>query len=365
MTAHTVGPAPRCFEGEVAADALRLLDTTGALVTGDFPIAGELMLEGYRWMLFSRELDQRAVSLQRQGRIGTYAEVRGQEASVVGVSLALDPGRDWIVPQYRETPAILRHGLPLERLLLYYIGNPNGGHIPQGVRLTPLQIALAAQLPHAVGLAVGLRMQGDDGAVVTFCGDGATSEGDFHEACNFAGVTRAPVVIVVQNNGYAISTPRSKQTAARTIAARGEGYGIPAVLVDGNDLLAVYAAARDAVERARAGGGPTLIETQTYRMSAHNTADDQTRYVPEEELELRRLEDPIERVRKFLTVQEILDDSIESQMREAIADEITVAVQAAEAYPAPAAEQLFEHVYARPWSRVDLQRQALCGRDIP
>jgi pyruvate dehydrogenase E1 component alpha subunit len=163
---------PRKFEGGADPDARRVLDANGALLEGaEAPLSGDAVLEGYRWMLLSRALDERAVSLQRQGRIGTYSAVYGQEASVVGVSLALDPARDWIVPQYRETPALVRHGMPLSTLLLYYIGNPVGGRVPDGVLLAPVQISLAAQLPQAVGLALGLKMQGRDGVVVTFCGD--------------------------------------------------------------------------------------------------------------------------------------------------------------------------------------------------
>jgi pyruvate dehydrogenase E1 component alpha subunit len=360
-----MGAAPRDFEGGADPDAFRLLDASGVLIEGcEAPLSRDALLEGYRWMLLSRALDERVVSLQRQGRIGTYSAVYGQEASVVGVSLALDPARDWIFPQYRETPALLRHGMPLASLLLYYIGNPLGGKVPDGVLLAPVQIALAAQLPHAVGLALGLKMQARDGVVVTFCGDGASSEGDFHEALNLAGVVRAPVVFVLQNNGYAISTPRSKQSAATSLAARAAGYGFPGLRVDGNDLLAVYAAARDAVARARAGGGPTLIESQTYRLFPHNTADDQLRYVPPEELEARRREDPIPRLRSYLTGAGVLDEIRDEQLRSSIAEEISAAVAAAEAHPPPTAAQVFDHVYARPGSRVIRQRAEMAG-DFP
>ncbi len=354
---------PRAFEGGADPDALRLLDANGALLDGAAaPLSGDAVLEGYRWMLLSRALDERAVSLQRQGRIGTYSAAYGQEASVVGVSLALDPARDWIVPQYRETVAMVHHGMPLSTLLLYYIGNPVGGRVPDGVLLAPVQISLAAQLPQAVGLALGLKMQGRDGVVVTFCGDGASSEGDFHEALNLAGVVQAPVVFVLQNNGYAISTPRSKQTAAVSFAARAQGYGLPGVRVDGNDLLAVYASAHEAVERARAGGGPTLIESQTYRLFPHSTADDPTRYVPSEELEARRRDDPLPRLRGYLAGAGLLDEARDEQLRAAVAEEVTAAVAAAEAYPRPTASQMFDHVYARPGSRIERQRAELAGQ---
>ncbi|MGH9028826.1 MAG: thiamine pyrophosphate-dependent dehydrogenase E1 component subunit alpha [Acidimicrobiales bacterium] len=346
------------FEGGADPDAFRVLDGSGRLVEGaESPLGPKEVIEAYRWMLFSRALDERAVSLQRQGRIGTYSAVYGQEASVVGVAMALDPSRDWIVPQYRETPALLRHGMPLSTLFLYYIGNPLGARVPEGVLLTPIQIALAAQLPHAVGLAMGLKLQRRPGVVATYCGDGASSEGDFHEALNLAGVTRAPVVFVVQNNGYAISTSRSRQTAAKSFASRAEGYGLPGVRVDGNDLLAVAATAREAVARASAGNGPTLIEAQTYRLYPHNTADDQTRYVPPEELEQRWKEDPIPRMRAYLQGCALLDETGEQEMLDEIADQISNAVADAESRARPSPDQVFEHVYVRPWSRVLRQRE--------
>lgn len=363
MTEASNDPTHQRFEGGADPDAFKLLDASGAPLTKDEPpLAPKELLEAFRWMLFSRTLDERAVSLQRQGRIGTYSAVYGQESSVVGVAMALDPARDWIVPQYRETPALLRHGMPLTTLFLYYIGNPLGGRVPDGVLLTPIQIALAAQLPHAVGLALGLKMQGLPGVVVTFCGDGASSEGDFHEALNLAGVVRAPVVFVLQNNGYAISTPRSRQSGARSLAARAEGYGFPGVRVDGNDLLAVVSVAQDAVARAAAGDGPTLIETQTYRLFPHNTADDQSRYVSPDELELRRSEDPIPRYRAYLRSTGLLDEAAEQDMLGTITDEISAAVAEAESCPRPSAGQVFDHAYVNPWARVVRQRAEITRR---
>jgi pyruvate dehydrogenase E1 component alpha subunit len=350
------------MEGGADADAFRLLDADGRLPDGaDAGLPDAKLVEAYRWMVFSRLLDERVISLQRQGRLGTYSAVYGQEASVLGSAFALDPARDWIVPQYRETPAILRHGYPLVTYLLYLLGNPLGGRLPEGVRVTPLQIALAAQLPHAAGLALGLKMQRIDGVVMTYCGDGGSSEGDFHEACNFAGVVRAPVIFVLQNNGYAISTPRSKQTAAASFAARAEGYGFPGERVDGNDFLAVYDVARRAVQRARAGEGPTLIETQTYRLYPHNTADDQSRYVPAAELEARRLADPLPRFHAYLAGRGLVSDDQVGQWREEIDKELTEAVAAAERHPKPAPGQLFDHVYARPPQRLQRQRHELAG----
>jgi pyruvate dehydrogenase E1 component alpha subunit len=359
-TQAAAGAAGHRMEGGADPDAFRMLDADGRLPAGSDPgLPDDALVEAYRWMVFSRMLDERATSLQRQGRIGTFSAVYGQEASVLGSSFALDPARDWIIPQYRETPAILRHGYPLTTYLLYLLGNPLGGQLPADVRVTPLQIALAAQLPHAAGLALGLKMQRLDGVVMTYCGDGASSEGDFHEACNLAGVTRAPVIFVLQNNGYAISTPRSRQTAAASFAIRAQGYGFPGERVDGNDFLAVYQVARRAVQRARSGLGPTLIETQTYRLHPHNTADDQSRYVPPEELAERKKADPLPRFHAYLASRDLISDELVSQWHEEIEQELTEAVAAAERHPRPTPGQLFDHVYARPPRRLLQQRDEL------
>jgi pyruvate dehydrogenase E1 component alpha subunit len=363
VTTTTEGPAASGLEGGADPDAYRCLDDQGRLVDGaTCPLTDGQLAEMYHWMLLSRMLDERAIALQRQGRLGTYSAVHGQEASVVGSCLALDPGRDWIVPQYREAPALLRHGYPLERLLLYYVGHPHGACVPEQVKVTPIQISLAAQLPHAVGLAIGLRLQGLDGVVATYFGDGASSEGDFHEACNLAGIVGAPVVFVLQNNGYAISTPRSKQTAAASFACRAEGYGFPGVRVDGNDPLAVYDVTRQAVVRARDGGGPTLIESQTYRLGAHNTADDQSRYVPPAELEQRRKADPLPRFAAYLSGRGLLDPERSEAMRAEITALVSDAITAAERYPAPDAGSLLDHVYATPGARLQRQREAVTAR---
>ena len=324
-----------------------LLDSNGVLAEGSVsPLNEEQMLSALHLMMLSRAFDHKGVSLQRQGRFGTFSPVHGQEGSVVGSAFALDPARDWVVPQYRELPALLHHGLPLERFILYFNGHPAGGAIPDGVRLLPIQISLAAQLPHAVGLAWGLQLQGMDGVVLTYFGDGASSEGDFHEACNLAGIVKAPVIFFLQNNGWAISTPRSRQSAARTFAERAPGYGFDGVVVDGNDLLAVYAATRAAVERARAGLGPTLIESQTYRLGAHNTADDPTRYLQTDVLNTWRERDPIVRVQRHLAARGCWSDATAAAFQSDISRTIDLALAAARAVPPPTPEDLFNHTYA-------------------
>ena len=232
----------------------------------------------------------------------------------MGAASALDPARDWIVPQYRELPALVRHGYPLASFFRYLKGDPAGGGPPVGVNMLPLQISLAAQLPHAVGLAWGLSHQGRDSVVMVFFGDGAASEGDTHEAMNLAGIRRAPVVFILQNNGWAISTPVSSQNAAPNYAARAAGYGFPGLLVDGNDLLAMADAARWAVARARAGEGATLIEARTYRLGPHNTADEPGRYMPEHELEERRRLEPLVRLGTYLRARGLLDEQREAAL---------------------------------------------------
>lgn len=342
----------------------RILAPDGTVPDGyDPPLSREQLLDAYRLMLLSRRIDERAFSLQRQGRLGTFSPVNGQEASVVGSAFALDPARDWVVPQYRELPAMLRQGYTLELFFLYFMGNPMGNRMPDAVNLLPFQISLATQLPHAVGLAWGLHHQGCDGVVCVYFGDGGSSEGDFHEACNLAGVRRAPVIFFLQNNRWAISTPVSKQTATASLAARAAGYGFPGELVDGNDLFAVYEATARAVERARVGEGPTLIESRTYRMGPHNTADDPTRYVPPEELEAYRALDPVARLRTYLHAAGVLDGAVEQQLREEIEEEIRAALAAAEPQAGGRGQQLFDNVYADPPARLVQQRRALVDDD--
>jgi pyruvate dehydrogenase E1 component alpha subunit len=309
-------------------------------------LSADELRQAYELMLFSRAFDEKAFSLQRQGRFGTFSPVRGQEASVVGAALALDPARDWVVPQYRELPALLRHGLPLENFMLTFLGDPRGGALPEGVNVLPIQIGLAAQLPQAVGLAWGLRLQEHDGVVLVFCGDGASSEGDFHEACNLAGTLSAPVVFLLQNNGWAISTPRARQSASATLAARGPGYGIPGSLVDGNDLLAVHEVVAAAVARARSGHGPSLVETVTYRLGDHNTADDASRYQPADEIADWARRDPIGRTLVYLRARGLWDDEHDAAVRARIGARIDDAVRTVEDIDPPGVDHLFAHVTA-------------------
>jgi pyruvate dehydrogenase E1 component alpha subunit len=340
-----------------------ILNPDGTLVNGAQPEAGDqLVLDMLRWMLMSRIYDERATALQRQGLYGVFSPALGQEASVVGSAMALDPARDWIVPQYRELMAVVRHGYPLERVAAIGMGRiSEASRIPEGVNVLPTQVALAAQLPHATGLAWGLKLQKRDSVVMTYVGDGGSSEGDFHEALNLAGVMRAPVVFFLQNNQWAISTPRRRQTATPSFALRAAGYGFPGVEVDGNDVLAVYHVATQAVLRARAGDGPTLIESHTYRMSFHNTTDNPSLYEDPKEREEAKRRDPIDRLIKHLTQRGLWSEERDKETRASVRAEIDEALEKAATFPAPTPGDLFEHVYADPPERVRRQRAELLG----
>jgi pyruvate dehydrogenase E1 component alpha subunit len=310
-------------------------------------------------MMKSRLYDQRVIALQRQGQFGVYSPGMGQEASIVGSALAVDPARDWVVPQYRELMATVHHGLPLEVITAQYLGKIGPARIPEGVNVLPTQVSIAAHLPQAVGLAWGLKLQGKDAVVIAYVGDGGSSEGDFHEALNLAGVVKAPIVFFLQNNQWAISTSRRVQTATQSFALRAAGYGFEGVEVDGNDVMAVYDATCDAVERARKGGGPTLIEAVTYRMSFHNTTDNPSRYEDPKEHEEARTRDPIQRVQRYLAGLGMWDESRDRSTTDELREENERALQLAYEADAPRAGDVFANVYADLPPRVARQRAEL------
>jgi len=339
------------LEPRFQVEYLSILDSEGNLDTALEPKLADSDLRSlYRTMLLARRLDERMVRLQRQGRIGTFAPTKGQEAAQVGSVFSLRR-TDWMVPSFRETAAMIWRGWPIEKLLRFFAGYLEGGQPAPDQRDLPITIPVATQLPHAVGLAYAAQYRGDDVVVMVYFGDGATSEGDFHEALNFAGVWHVPVVFVCQNNQWAISVPLKKQTHSRTIAQKALAYGLPGIQVDGNDVFAVYAAAREAVERARAGDGPTLIECVTYRLGVHTTADDPTKYRSEAEVAMWEQKDPLTRFRAYLEKRNLLEKRLEQQVDAEIAE----AIRRFEATPAPDPVTMFDHVYAeRP---PDLQRQ--------
>lgn len=336
---------------------LQLLDRNGR-VRGKPPMSVEQTREALELMLLSRAVDELATKLQRLRRIGLYAPVYGQEASVVGSALALDPSRDWLVPASREQPGMIRHGWPLENFFASYMGKLDHAGIPEGVKLLPRQQAIAAQLPHATGIAWALKLRGEAGVVMVYCGDGASSEGDFHESLNLAGVLRVPLVVVLINNQYAISTPVHKQTAAASFASRATGYGMPGALVDGNDLFAVYAASKDAVDHALEGRGPTLIECRTYRLGFHNTSDNPNDYRGSDELEAALENDPIKRLERYVLDGRLCSDTELSTLREAIRMRVDAVQRAVATLPRPDAGYIFQHVYDTLPARVEQERAA-------
>ncbi len=341
---------------------LSILDEDGNLDEELEPdLAEDFLLELHRTMLLARRLDERMLNLQRQGRIGTFAPVKGQEASEIGAVSALRDS-DWMVQSYREQAAALWRGQPIENFLLVYGGFYQGGEVPDGSRDLPVSVPVGSQILHAVGLSYGIKYREEDDAVMVFFGDGATSEGDFHEGMNFAGVFQTPVVFVCQNNQYAISVPRSHQTRAKTIAQKALAYGVHGIQVDGNDILAVHTAVQEALERARAGEGPTLIENVTYRLSLHTTADDPTRYRDEEEVEKWEKRDPLPRFQNYLKAKDLLNDEALQDLEEEIEAQIQEAVDSAEEQMESLqgeALSMFEHIYAEMPPYLQEQRSEL------
>jgi pyruvate dehydrogenase E1 component alpha subunit len=298
-------------------------------------------------MLLGRRFDERMLDLQRQGRIGTFPPIKGQEAAQMGSIFQLKAG-DWLVPAFREVAAEIWRGRSLESVLLYYSGYNEGTILPEGQRDLPLAVPVGSQILHAVGLGYAAKYRRTDEVVMTYFGDGATSQGDFHEGLNCAAVFQVPVIFICQNNQWAISVPLKKQTRSGTIAQKALAYGMPGIQVDGNDVLAVYAAARQAAERARSGGGPTLIECVTYRLMMHTTADDPSRYRSSEEVESWKKKDPLLRFESYLGEKGVMDDTSRQEIEAGVLDQIQSAVNRAEQQMKQLGEPLdmFNHLYA-------------------
>ncbi len=322
----------------------RVIDEEGNLVGDRGGVTDDQLLSFYRSLMTLRTLDQRAWNLQRQGRIGTYPPFSGQEATQVGVVAALEQD-DWICGSYRDWAALVYRGVPMSYPLLNSMGHPVSGHIPEDIPALPVQVVIAAQILHAVGLAWAAKLQNQPRLAVTFFGDGATSQGDFHEALNLASVVKVPVLFVSQNNRWAISVPVSRQMNTPTIAQRALAYNIEGVRVDGNDIVAVYQTVKSLAGRIREGAGPALVEAVTYRLGAHTTADDPTRYRPSEEERALSHGEPIARLRRFLEKQQLIDADGIRQIEEEAKAAVEAAVQEAEAYPKAAPETVFDHVY--------------------
>jgi pyruvate dehydrogenase E1 component alpha subunit len=321
----------------------------------------EQIAEALRMMLQSRAIDELAIKLQRLKRVGLYAPVYGQEAAVVGSDMALDPQRDWLVPASREQPAMIHHGLPLVNLFASYMGRLDSAGIPAGIKFLPRQQSIGAQLPHATGLAWALKLRRERAVVMVYCGDGASSEGDFHESLNLAGVMSVPLVIVLVNNQYAISTPLHRQTAAPSLAARAIGYGMPGIGVDGNDIFAVYSVAAAAVRRALEGGGPTLIECSTYRLGFHNTSDNPNDYRDTAEVQAALENDPLTRLQRYVLNERLFSETDLGALKERIRVELDAVQRGVATLPRPGADFIFQHVFDVPPARLEQQRSETMG----
>jgi pyruvate dehydrogenase E1 component alpha subunit len=305
------------------------------------------LLELHRRMVLLRTYDERSVVYQRQGRIGTYAIFWNHEAIQAGATFALRDD-DWIFPSYRESAIGLVRGLPPQTLFQWWRGHPSGYWNPADWNVASVAVPIASQIPHATGLAWGKKLRGEDTVAMAFFGDGATSEGEFHEGVNLAAVMGAPVVFVCNNNGWAISTPLEAQTKARALADKAAGYGIPGVTVDGLDVLAVHEAAREAVDRARGGGGPTLIEAVHYRAAPHATADDPSAYIDQARVDEARANECLARFERLLTEQGVLTAERAEEARREAEELMRAGIAAAEAEPPGDPELLFTNVYVDP-----------------
>jgi pyruvate dehydrogenase E1 component alpha subunit len=325
-------------------DYIQVMDENGNVDDSIFPtdLTKEKIVELYRNMCFARALDDKILSLQRQGRAVTYAPLVGEEATQIGSAGAMRTG-DIFVPNFRQHGVYLARGMPLDLALLYWRGFEDGNKIPKEVFGYPACIPVGSQMLHAAGVAFAQKQRKTGKAVIVYVGDGGTSEGDFYEALNFAGVFKVPLIVIIENNQWAISVPRSAQTSAETLAQKGIAAGIRCLQVDGNDVMAVYKAVNESINFSSLG--PTLIECVTYRMSMHTTADDPTKYRDDDQVAAWRSKDPIERVRKYMIAKALWNDDMETKMRADQKAAIDAAVVKSEEFK-PDPKSMFEHVYS-------------------
>lgn len=314
--------------------------------------------EMYEKMFLTRVFDEKALSLQRQGRLGTFAPNKGQEASQIGSAYALNK-EDFCFPAFRENGVYLSRGMPIDLLFLYWMGDERGMKIPENVNMFTVAIPVSTQILHAVGYAWACKIKNKKEVTLTYFGDGATSKGDFHEAMNFAGVFKLPIVFICQNNQYAISLPVKQQTASKTIAQKAFAYGFNGIQVDGNDVFAVYKAVKEAVENARNGKGPTLIECFTYRLGDHTTSDDAKKYRDENELQEWMKKDPLLRLERYMIKKKIANLNYFKQIENKTKKLIDDAVKKAESYPKQSINEMFDYVYDKKDARLNEQLEYL------
>ncbi len=325
---------------------LQILDEQGNRDESLMPkLSNEDIYKMYEMLIFIRVFDQKSFNMQRQGRLGTYIQFKGQEACQLGSAMALEDS-DWIFPMYRNSALLIARKHPIVQVLQYWNGDERGLKSPQNVNNFPIAIPVGTHMIHAVGAAWAAKLRGTKQITITYFGDGATSKGDFHEAMNFAGVFQTPTIFFCENNQFAISVPRPKQTHSETIAQKGIAYGIEGIQIDGMDIFAVYKATKEAVEKARAGKGPTLIEAFTYRLCDHSTSDDASRYRSKEEFESWMKKDSIDRLEKYMRKKNLLDDAYKDSVLKKSQEIIEKAVTEFEKIQAPDPKDMFKYVYA-------------------
>lgn len=327
---------------------LQILDPKGKVIDKSLlpEMDDKLLVSIMKHMKMGRMIDERLLKLQRQGRVLTFAPNLGQEAAQVGSAAAIKPD-DWMVSAYRELGAWLYKGFPLKNLLLYWSGNEMGSRMPDDVKITPMSVPLASQLQHASGIGYAANYRETGEVVLAYVGDGSTSQGDFHEALNFSAVNNTPNVFIIQNNQWAISTPTRLQTSSESFAGKSYAYGMRGILVDGNDALAVYAATKEAVDLARSGKGPSLIELYTYRMGPHTTSDDPSKYRSDKEVEEWRAKDPIDRMYKYLEKKKLWNEEINEKFEAEFESEFKAVFEEVEKGELVPLEEVIDYTYAK------------------
>jgi pyruvate dehydrogenase E1 component alpha subunit len=328
-----------------------ILDETGNVDESLMPFLSDIDIRRiYELLIVTRTFDQRALQLQREGRLGTYAPILGQEACQIGSAFALEKS-DWIFPSYRESGIYITIGYPIHMLFQYWAGDERGLKTPDTLNILPISIPVGTQVLHAVGAAMAAKYKKDRAAAVTYFGDGGTSKGDFHEGLNMAGVLKLPVIFICQNNQWAISMPREKQTASKTLAQKAFSYGFEGLQVDGNDIFAVYKATEYALRKAKQGEGPTLIECITYRIFDHTTADDSSRYRSKQEVDAWKARDPIRRLRLFMEKKGLMTEQYQKEIEEKAKSTIDEAIKTMESLEPPQPGDMFSYIYAMPTPR--------------
>ncbi len=345
------------------SEMIQIMNKDGVIVHPEWmpTLSVEEMLRMYETMVYSRIIDTKTLQYQRQGRILTYAPNLGQEAAQVG-SIAASKQSDWVGSAFRELGAWLYRGAPLYNIFLYWYGNEMGMKMPETVRILPVAIPIASQFQHATGLAYASKFKGEDDVALAYVGDGGTSQGDFHEALNFAAVMSTPNVFIIQNNQFAISTRRKNQSKVKTLAQKALAYGMPGYQVDGNDVFAMYVVTKMAVDRARAGDGPTLIEAYTYRLGAHTTADDPTVYRDDSEVDQWREKDPIDRFRKYLISQGYWSEEKEAVLIKEKEAHVKEEFEKVEKSGLVSLEDVFDYTYAQRTPIIEEQYNAIKDR---